>query len=79
VKHGLILEQEAEKRTYLNELNVRKPLVVSTSQKREKLRLQLGFEFDNLEPRLKSGIFKCISWLNANSSHSRFTVFTHLK
>jgi hypothetical protein len=23
-----------------------------------------GFEFDNFKPRLKSRIFKCISWLN---------------
>ncbi len=26
--------------------------------------LQPGLEFDNFKPRLKSGIFKCISWLN---------------
>ncbi len=27
---------------------------------------QPGFQFDNLKPRLKSGIFKCISWLNGS-------------
>jgi hypothetical protein len=26
--------------------------------------LKRGLEFDNFKPRLKSGIFKCISWLN---------------
>ncbi len=26
--------------------------------------LQPGLEFDNFKPRFKSGIFKCISWLN---------------
>jgi electron transfer flavoprotein alpha/beta subunit len=39
VKQGLILEQEAEKSTYLNELDVRKPLVISISQRSEELRL----------------------------------------
>ncbi len=29
--------------------------------------LQPGLEFDNFKPRLKSGIFKCISWLNGSS------------
>jgi hypothetical protein len=38
VKQGLILEYGAEKNTYLIELNVRKPLVVSILQRREKLR-----------------------------------------
>jgi hypothetical protein len=28
--------------------------------------LQPGLEFDNFKPRLKSGIFKCISWLNGS-------------
>ncbi len=28
--------------------------------------LQTGLEFDNFKPRLKSGIFKCISWLNGS-------------
>jgi hypothetical protein len=27
---------------------------------------QPGLEFDNFKPRLKSGIFKCISWLNGS-------------
>jgi hypothetical protein len=35
----LILEYEAEKGTHLNELDVRKPLVVSTSQRSEELRI----------------------------------------
>jgi electron transfer flavoprotein alpha/beta subunit len=39
VKQGLILEQEAEKSTYLNELDAREPLVVSISQRSEELRL----------------------------------------
>jgi hypothetical protein len=42
VKQGLILQQEAEKSTYLNELNVKKkPLVVSISQRSEELRLYI--------------------------------------
>ncbi len=28
--------------------------------------LQPGLEFDSIKPRLKSGIFKCISWLNSS-------------
>jgi hypothetical protein len=28
--------------------------------------LQPGLEFDNFKPRLKSGILKCISWLNGS-------------
>jgi hypothetical protein len=39
VKQGLILGHEAEESTNLNELDVRKPLVVSISQKSEELRL----------------------------------------
>jgi hypothetical protein len=39
VKDGLILEQEAETRTYQKELDVRKPLVVSISQRSGELRL----------------------------------------
>jgi hypothetical protein len=27
---------------------------------------QPGLEFDNIKPRLESGIFKCISWLNGS-------------
>jgi hypothetical protein len=41
VKPGLILEWEAEKSTYLNELNVRKPMVVSISHRSEELRLYI--------------------------------------
>jgi hypothetical protein len=39
VKQGLILEKEGEKSTYLNELDVRKPLVVSILQRSEELKL----------------------------------------
>jgi hypothetical protein len=39
VKQGFILLYKAEKSTYLNELDVRKPLVVSVSQRNEELRL----------------------------------------
>jgi hypothetical protein len=52
VKQGLILEQEAEKSTYLNELDVKNPLVGSVSQKSEELRLytlQPGLELDNFQ------------------------------
>ncbi len=52
------------KNTWLNELYVRKPLVVSISQRSEELRP--GLEFDNFKPRLKSCIFKSISWLNGS-------------
>jgi hypothetical protein len=61
VKHGLI--------NHLNQLDARKPIlkVPSNSQESEELRLYkpvLGFV--NLKPRLESGIFKCISWLNGS-------------
>ncbi len=48
---------------YLNELNVRKILMVLFfTKKSEELRsLQRGSEFDNFKPLLKCGIFKCIS------------------
>jgi hypothetical protein len=39
VKQVLILEYEAEKSTHLIEIDVRKPLVVSISQRSEELRL----------------------------------------
>jgi hypothetical protein len=39
VKQGLILEEEAEKSTYVNELDVRKSLIVSISHRSEDLRL----------------------------------------
>jgi hypothetical protein len=39
VKQALILEYEAEKSTYLIELDVTEPLVVSISQRGEELRL----------------------------------------
>ncbi len=64
---GLILEEEAENSAHLNELDIRKPLVVYISRRSEEQRLQRGLEFDNLKPWLKSGISKCISWLNGSS------------
>jgi hypothetical protein len=40
--------------------------VVSISQRSEELRLyNAGLKFDDFKPWLKSGIFKCISWLNS--------------
>jgi hypothetical protein len=42
-KTGLILKWEAEKSTYHNEFDVRKPLVVSTSERSEELRLYNKF------------------------------------
>jgi hypothetical protein len=60
-------EYEAGNGTYLNELDARKPLVVSISQKSEELRLHnLDLEFDNFKPWPKSSIFKCISCLNSS-------------
>jgi hypothetical protein len=41
VKQGLILGKEAEEIIDLNELGVRKPLVVSISQRSEELRLYI--------------------------------------
>jgi hypothetical protein len=39
VKHELFLELKAEKSTYLNEPDARKPLVISISGRSEELRL----------------------------------------
>ncbi len=51
VIQGLILEEEAEKNTDRNELNVRKPLVVSISQKKGRAETpQLVLEFDHVKP-----------------------------
>jgi hypothetical protein len=66
VKRGLILEKEAGKSTYLYELNVRKLLVVSISQRSKELRLQPALEFEIFKPWLESIFFKCISWLNGS-------------
>jgi hypothetical protein len=41
-------------------------MVVSISQRSEELRLQPGSEFDKFKTRLRSRIFKCISWLNGS-------------
>jgi hypothetical protein len=35
--------------------------------------LQPGLEFDNFKPLLKSGIFKCISWLNGSCFEGAMT------
>jgi hypothetical protein len=54
VKRVLILEQNAEKSTYLNliELDVRKPVVVFILlQKSRAVTSQPGSEFDNFKPR----------------------------
>jgi hypothetical protein len=48
------------------ELDVRKPLVVSISKSQELRLYNLVLGFDNSKPRLKSGIFKCISSLNCS-------------
>jgi hypothetical protein len=62
----LILDNKL-KNIDLIELNVRKPLVVSISEKKRRAEtLQPGLEFGNLKSRLKSGIFKCISRLNGS-------------
>jgi hypothetical protein len=72
VKQGLILEYKAETSMYLNELDVRKPLVESISTRSDdELRLyNLVYEFDNFEAQLKSGTLKCISWLYGSFSES---------
>jgi hypothetical protein len=67
VKQELILEEEAGRSTYLNELNARRPLVVSISQRSEKLRLyHLVWNLKISNPGLKRGIFKYISSLNGS-------------
>jgi hypothetical protein len=65
---GVNLGIRSWKSTRLIELDVRKPLVISISERSEELTLQPALAFDNLNPRLKSGIFKCISWLNGSLS-----------
>jgi hypothetical protein len=55
--------KKLRKSIYLMKLDVRKPLVVSTSQRNEELRLyNLVKNLTISKPRLESGIFKCISW-----------------
>jgi hypothetical protein len=61
----LILDYEAENSTDLNELDVGEPLVVSVSQRSGELKLY-NVVYCNVKPRLKSGIFQCISWLNGS-------------
>jgi hypothetical protein len=39
VEQWLILEKEAEESTHLNELDIKKPLVVTISQRSDELRL----------------------------------------
>jgi hypothetical protein len=53
----------------MNEHDIREPLVESVFFFQKKWRseaLQPGLEFDNCKPRLKGGIFKCISCLNGS-------------
>ncbi len=46
--------------TCVDELSIRKPLVVSLSQRRDELNLTTWFRIWQFQPRLKSGISKCI-------------------
>jgi hypothetical protein len=49
------MEQEAEKSIHLNELELRKPLVVSISRKSETAEtIQVGLELSNFKLRLKA-------------------------
>jgi hypothetical protein len=60
---------DAEKSTYLNEPNVRKPLLGSSLQRSEDLRLYntwFSTVFGNCKPSLESGIFKWISWMKGS-------------
>jgi hypothetical protein len=53
-----------KKLTFLNDLSVTKPLVVSKfTKKRRAESLQPGVDFDVFNPQFESSIFKCISWL----------------
>ncbi len=62
----LILTNEA-RRTYLNELDARKPLVLSIPQRSKDLRLHnSSLDFNDFNPLLKSCIFKCIFWLKGS-------------
>jgi hypothetical protein len=65
IEIGVIIQKtEAEKP--LHELDATEPLVVSIAYGSEELTLQTGSEFDIFKPRLESGIFKCIPWLNGS-------------
>jgi hypothetical protein len=64
--YGLILVRDAEKRTFLNELDVRNSGGIYFTQKRRAETLQAGFDFDNFKPRLTSDIFKYISLLSGS-------------
>jgi hypothetical protein len=62
VRQWLIHEYEAEKSSWLNELDVRKPFEESITQRSEDLRLyNVVPVFDDFKPLLNSGIFKCTS------------------
>ncbi len=67
-KKGLILENEAEKRTYYhqNDLDISKAFWYYLFHKEVKSwnSTKCGSGFDNFETRLKRSIFKCIFWLN---------------
>jgi hypothetical protein len=68
VKLAFIPEQKQKKALHLNELDVRNSLVVSTfiTKNGRVETLQPELEFVNFKALLKSGIFKCICWLNGS-------------
>jgi hypothetical protein len=62
-----ILKYEAEGSIYLNELDVRKPLVLCILKKKSGVEiLRPREECEIIKPRLKSCTFKGISWLNGS-------------
>jgi hypothetical protein len=65
---GSSWNQKLEKKnSYTNELDVKKPLMVSISQRNKELRFYNGsLKLGNFKPWLKSSIFKCIAWLTAS-------------
>jgi hypothetical protein len=67
VKQVLILKSKPGKRTYLNELNVRKAFVESVSRRREQAAETQtpALHFDNFKARI--GVFKFTSRLNDSS------------
>ncbi len=67
VKQGLIREQEAEQKHLSEWARCQKAIggIYFTKKWRAET-LQPGLEFDSFKPRLKSSIFKCISWLNGS-------------
>jgi hypothetical protein len=66
VKQGLILKEEAEKALIWSSLMSESHWWNLFCKKWRAETLQPGLEFDNFKPQLKSGIFKCISWLKCS-------------